>query len=107
MQQRIYTIYDSKAEAYLKPFFTTTKGLALRSFIDESNKPGSTLNMYPADYTLFELGTFEDDTGQITMHKAHENLGTALEHIRTPQDHSIPPSNLQKLEGPTPIEKSI
>ena len=107
MKQRIYTIYDSKAEAYLRPFFTTTKGLALRSFVDESNKPGTSLNQYPSDYTLFEIGTFEDQTGIIEMHKAHETLGTALEHIRPNQDHQLPPPSLQGMENPEATEKSI
>ena len=106
MQQRIYTVYDCKAEAYLKPFFTSTKGLALRSFIDESNKPGTSLNTYPADYTLFEIGTYDEQTGQIVMHKAHENLGTALEHIRPNQNNSIPTPGLPGMEIPAETQEA-
>ena len=97
MQQRIYTVYDSKAEAYMKPFFTTTKGLALRSFVDEANKPGTSLNTYPSDYTLFEIGMYDEQKGIITMHKAHETLGTALEHIRPNQDNPVRNPGLESL----------
>ena len=81
MIQYVYSIYDSKAEAYLRPFFVPTKGLALRSVGDEVNNPSSNLHKYAQDYTLFEIGEYDDSTGIITMHKTHINLGMLHELI--------------------------
>jgi len=38
-------------------------GSVIRMFGDEVNKSGSELNGHPEHFVLFELGTFDDDTG--------------------------------------------
>lgn len=106
MKQLVFSVYDSKANAYLRPFFTTTKGLALRSFIDAANDPRETINKYPGDYTLFELGEYDDASGTITMHKAHQNMGKANEHIRATSDSNVPTPSLSSLPGNPPIEEN-
>lgn len=63
MRLLAFAVYDSKAEAYLRPFFAETKGLALRSFVDAVNDPQSGMNKHADDYTLFEVGSFEQETG--------------------------------------------
>lgn len=97
MKQYVYSIYDSKAEAYLRPFFTTTKGLALREFVAAANETGQPLNMYPSDYTLFEMGTYDTQSGRIEMHDTHINMGLAIEHLRTNPDNQLPPPSLQDI----------
>lgn len=79
MTQKIFTVYDSKAEAYLPPFYTQATGLALRSFEAAANKPDHDFCKYPADYTLFELGTFDEQTANFTFLPAMLNLGIALQ----------------------------
>jgi len=79
MEMKMYTVYDSKAEAYLNPFVLRSKGEAIRSFQTEANKPDSNLNRYSEDYTLFEIGTFDTDTGIVTSNKIHTALGKAIE----------------------------
>lgn len=74
-----YSIYDSKAEAYLRPFYAPSKGLALRSVLAALEDPNHDLRKYPGDFTLFELGEWDDSTGLYTQHPAHINLGTMLE----------------------------
>lgn len=87
---KIFTVYDAKAEAYLSPFFLPTTGLALRGFADVANEPNHQFNKYPSDYTLNEIGTYEESTAQITMHANKINLGTALEHKTIQQHQNIP-----------------
>jgi len=77
---KIFAIYDAKAEAYSAPIFLHTTGLAIRSFIDAASDQSTNFCKYPADYTLFEIGTFDDSTGMIVQNKVHQSLGTALEH---------------------------
>jgi hypothetical protein len=65
MKQQIYSIHDSKAEAFLPPFFLNNKHLAIRAFTDGINDPNTSLYKHPEDYSLFHLGEFDDDTGSI------------------------------------------
>ena len=88
MKQKLFTIYDVKAEAYLRPFTAPTKGLALRSFIDAANDPREPMNKHAADYTLFEIGEWDEIAGTIKMYDAKLPLGTALEHITNNQHNN-------------------
>ncbi len=85
MIHKIFIIYDHAAEAYLLPFILPTKGLAIRGFTNAANEPTHDFCKYPADYTLFEAGTFDDSDATFDLTKALCNLGTALEH-QSPQD---------------------
>ena len=62
MKLEIFTIYDAKAESYTTPFFQPKFGIAERLFSDEVNNPESNLHKHPEDYTLFNIGTFDQDT---------------------------------------------
>lgn len=65
MKRIVCAVYDSAVQAYGQPFFVPRAGAALRSFIDEVNKKdGNGLAQHPDDYTLMELGTFDDETGE-------------------------------------------
>lgn len=62
----IYGIRDTKADAYTRPpFFLSTEGQALRAFIDLAKTPDSDVGMHPEDYGLYELGSFDQATGEI------------------------------------------
>lgn len=80
MKIEIFSVYDSKAEAYLTPFFLATKGLAIRSFTQAINDVKHQFAMYPADYTLFHLGTYDDSKGSFDILEAKVNLGSGLEY---------------------------
>lgn len=83
---KIFTVYDSKAEAYLTPFFVPTTALAIRSFQSAANTADHDFNRYSADYTLFEIGSYDDHLGVVTPLDAHVNLGTALTYIASDLD---------------------
>jgi len=77
---KVYSVYDSKMEAYMQPFFTHTKGAALRMWADTVADPKTQFSRHPADFTLFEIGDYDDSNGRLSSHEAKINLGTALEH---------------------------
>lgn len=79
MLTKVFAIYDSKVEAYLQPFFSMSTGSAIRAFSDAVQNPQSQFNKHSADFTLFELGTYDDMTGTLISHNAKIPLGTALE----------------------------
>lgn len=77
----IYTVYDQKAEAYLQPFFVQTEGLAIRSFSDCVNSDSHQFGKHPEDYTLIELGTFDDNGPTFDTLVIPKTVGTGLDFI--------------------------
>lgn len=78
---KAFSVFDCKAEAYLPPFFTSTTALAMRSFGTAANTADHDFHKYAADYTLFEIGWYDDSNGLLDSKDAHSNLGTALTFI--------------------------
>lgn len=79
MKLKIFTVYDSKAEAFLQPFFIKSKGHAIRAFQELTNDKTHQFGKYPADYTLFEIGEYDEEKGTIETYQAKTNYGTGLE----------------------------
>lgn len=65
MQLHIFSVFDEKAEAYITPFFLPTIAMALRTFTDCAIDPEHQFGRHPADYTLYHVGTFDQDTCQV------------------------------------------
>lgn len=82
MIMNVYSVYDNAAEAYLQPFFTNTKGTAIRSWTELVNDKEHQFGKYPSDYVLFELGTYDDTTGALVSHDAPKSLGVGVEFVR-------------------------
>jgi len=62
----IVSIFDQATQAYSRPVFVQSTGVAIRSFSDEVNRnePNNEMIRHPADFALFHLGTFDDATGE-------------------------------------------
>lgn len=60
----VCSVFDSAVQAYGRPIFLPAKGAATRSFIDEVNRdaPDNNLNKHPADFELYCLGTWDEET---------------------------------------------
>lgn len=68
------SVRDSALDAFMRPFFVPTTGMAVRSFQDELKNPESPMMKHPEDYALFELGTFDEDTGKCVNLEAPRQL---------------------------------
>jgi len=77
---KMYTLYDSKTESYIPPFYAKAKGDAIRQISAVVNNPDSKqeFGKYPEDFTLFEIATFDDATGMVIPNSVHENLGCLI-----------------------------
>lgn len=82
MKFKMFTIYDSKAETYSSIMLQNTTASFMRGFANEVQKPESTYHMYPADFTLFEIGEYDDQTGQVQAYQAKKSLGLALDFLQ-------------------------
>lgn len=65
MKLRVYSVFDSKAAYYGTPFFSSTDGMAVRSFGDAVNDRMTTLFKHPEDFTLYRIGEFDDQLGRV------------------------------------------
>lgn len=65
MQLRAFSVYDSKTEVYGPPMFFLTRGQAVRSFSDAANDEKAEFSRHAADYTLFEIGSFDQAAGSL------------------------------------------
>lgn len=66
MKLKIFAIYDSKSEVFDKPMYAKTTQEMIRDLSYVVNKPNeqNKLYLYPSDFTLFELGEYDDNTGK-------------------------------------------
>lgn len=81
MKLFIYSIFDSKVGAYSRPFYEFSKGSAIRAITEALNDPKTTFAKYPADFNLFELGTFDELSGVIDLHSCPMSIGCLAEFV--------------------------
>jgi len=79
MKHKMFVIFDSKAHAYMTPFFMHHEDMAIREFSNAVNDQEHAFGKHPADYTLFEIGSYADNTAQIEINKASINLGVGIQ----------------------------
>ena len=85
---KVFSVFDSKAEAYMQPFFMATRGQAIRAFSDTCSDKSTQFSRHPGDFTLFEIGSYDDSTGVMSSYEAKISLGVATEFL-TSKDSGI------------------
>jgi hypothetical protein len=65
MKIQIYAIYDALAQVYGTPHWHKNEAVAIRTFRDMTNDHQTTICRNPQDYTLFHMGEYDDQTGNI------------------------------------------
>jgi len=83
MKHQIFTIFDSKAHAYLVPFFLPENDMATRTFADCCNDLTHQFGKHPEDYTLFNIGSWNDDKAKFLTSNPL-SLGNGVEFLRAP-----------------------
>ncbi len=81
----MFTVRDGAAEAFMRPFFAQSTGAAIRSFSDMVNADGEdVVSQHPEDFTLFSLGTFQEETGAMEVHEPR-SLGNGSTFVLQPR----------------------
>lgn len=89
MKLTVCAIYDQAAKAYLRPIFVTVVGMAIRTFQDEINNPKSAMFLHPEHYTLFEIGTYDDNSGEmVSISPVSHGNGRQYKDISTDMSHA-------------------
>lgn len=83
MIYKVYSIFDSKLEAYMLPQCRRSRGEVLREFTDAVNNdnPDNGIGKHPEDFHLFEIGEYDDQTGMVQS-CTPVSLGCAIEFVK-------------------------
>lgn len=99
MLLKAYSIYDVKALQYHSPWFQHTDGLAVRALMDIVNEPGNNISRHPRDYTLYEVGTWDDTAGVFTPLTPARFVSDAVSLVRAqPEALPLDPPALKAAE---------
>lgn len=85
---KLFSIHDSKAEAHLPPIAFKTAAEAIRAFSSSCEDTSTNFYKYPSDYTLVELGEFDEASASICTHASPRILSNASEFRRKQPDLS-------------------
>lgn len=65
MNYGVYAIYDSAAHVFTAPTIDISDASAVRSFQQAIANSGSVMNFKPDDFSLYQVGTFDVETGEL------------------------------------------
>ena len=68
---KVFAVRDAAADVFGKPYFVPSNGVAIRGFTDEVNRKAedNTLNKHAKDFSLYELGEYDDSFGGFNLHE--------------------------------------
>lgn len=96
MKVQIFAIHDAKAKAYNQPYFLHTVDMGIRSFTDAVINTESQFHHHPLDYSLFHIGTYDDETSIITSNCPPIMLTTASQ---AQAQHQAQQQQLTKIQA--------
>lgn len=81
MKTMMFSVFDSKAAIFGTPFFMLREQMAIRAITDMVNDPETMIAKHPEDFSLYHLGVFDDENGDIEMCKPR-NIATASSLVK-------------------------
>lgn len=78
---KVFAIRDSKAGAYLQPFYAPNVAVAIRLVALSGENNNSLLYKYPSDFELFQIGSFDELTG-ILEGEPHVAIGKVVDFVQ-------------------------
>lgn len=76
-------IRDEALGMFNRPYFVPTRGVAIRAFMDECNREAedNAMRKHPKDFSLFQVGSYEEETGQLVAIDVPVRLCQAVDFI--------------------------
>lgn len=81
MNINVYSIFDTKAKVYQKPFFLMNDDVCIRAVKQAVNDVNTEIHHNPEDFIVFQVGMFDDQTGILevcairSVARCHELMG--------------------------------
>jgi len=92
---QVFSIYDTVAGSYNRPFYTHNIAMAIRDVV-KSLKRDADFRENAGDSILYHLGSYDDSTGTFTNLANPVSLGVVAEWLpvaQQPQEASLAKSN--------------
>lgn len=97
---KVFSVRDAKADFFMAPLVMRSRGEAIRMFTASVNTPDHVFSKFPADFSMVEIGEFDELTGQISM---NENgpviLGVGVDFKEKPAEQASMPFSGGKVSG--------
>ena len=90
-----YSIFDNAVGAFASPFVCQNDAVALRDC--EASMKGSMLGLFPAHFTLYHVGHFDSESGQVVESAARVVMNFGALEERKRQE-----STVSKVVGVSP-----
>ena len=81
MLSKIFVMRDSKAGFYGVPFFEVSRGSALRGLTEAVRDKQSTICKYPEDFSLFEIGEWDNVACKMLLNPAPVHVINAIDLV--------------------------
>jgi hypothetical protein len=88
MSNKVFTVRDNKAQAYLQPFFLPNEAVAVRGINNCLTDPNHAFSHNPEDYALYILGEYDETTGKFVLLDAPEHLFNVID-LANSADHEL------------------
>jgi len=102
----IFTIFDSKANAYLQPFFSVNSDTARREFHKAINQDGQ-FNAYAEDYSLFLLGSFDQDEGFLDIEDSPQHVVNGITLRELIYENDLEPPSIAELSAKAKAQSNV
>lgn len=82
MKLKLYTFFDSAAQAFTQPFCMHNDGLAIRAFQDNVNSDDkNNMSLHPEQFTLFQIAEWDDKSAKLETLKAPKSIAIGVELV--------------------------
>lgn len=78
MITNVMAAFDKKARAFMTPFFSAHVDVAIRSFKQAATTPDHQVSQHPEDFSLYHLGTYNDENAVFTLLATPAHVAEAL-----------------------------
>ena len=102
MRLYAYTLYDSKAQVYGRPFFAQNIATAIRSLekgVNDHQSLNNILATNPEDFALFELGYWHDDDGRIEGYEGKKHIIDCIDLVKAAEMGAVGSALLEQQAG--------
>jgi len=76
----VFALFDTKAQYFTAPWFYPHAGQAIRACIDLGSDLNTTVGRHPADFHLYQIATYDDQTAALAAH-APVSLGVVTSFL--------------------------
>lgn len=84
MLLRAYTLHDVKSLNYSPPFFQHNDAIAIRMLTDLVADPNTTVGRHPADFKMYCVGAYDDQSGILIPNQIIEHIMDAVGVVPRP-----------------------